>query len=198
MNSMHPMETLGRRARLGYLESECESEPPYLPTMLTSTLNAYASQDLNSSSNVSKSHLEEPPEDESDILNSVNRIASSDNERIYSPHQQPTPLPRCDTTAASGPPPPSKDLQTVGSLHSSTTVTTTISATTNNSTSSSATGATYSNPIPVFCSTPSSTTGPMVPIANCVNPQLIQPPTAPPTSGGRRPFMATTSAFSAS
>lgn len=37
------MEALGRRARLGYLESECESEPPYLPTMLTSTLNAYGS-----------------------------------------------------------------------------------------------------------------------------------------------------------
>lgn len=43
MNSMHHMEALGRRARLGYLESECESEPPYLPTMLTSTLNAYGS-----------------------------------------------------------------------------------------------------------------------------------------------------------
>ncbi|GIY19407.1 teneurin-m [Caerostris extrusa] len=47
MNAMHPMEALGRRARLGYLESECESEPPYLPTMLTSTLNAYASQEAD-------------------------------------------------------------------------------------------------------------------------------------------------------
>ncbi|XP_054706781.1 teneurin-m-like [Uloborus diversus] len=38
----------------------------------------------------------------------------------------------------------------------------------------------------------------MVPIANCVNPQLIQPPTAPPTTH-RRPFKATPSGvFSAS
>ncbi|GIX98405.1 teneurin-m [Caerostris darwini] len=81
MNAMHPMEALGRRARLGYLESECESEPPYLPTMLTSTLNAYASQDLNTSSNPSKSHLEEEPEDETELLSSANRINSSENER---------------------------------------------------------------------------------------------------------------------
>ncbi|GIX98403.1 teneurin-m [Caerostris darwini] len=116
---------------------------------------------------------------------------------IYSPPQQPTPLPRADANSSIGPVPPIKELPT-GSLHSSTTAATTISATTNNSTGSSNTGATYSNPIPVFCSTPSSTTGPMVPIANCVNPQLIQPPTAPPTTGPRRPFKATTSAFSAS
>ncbi|GIY19405.1 teneurin-m [Caerostris extrusa] len=99
---------------------------------------------------------------------------------IYSPPQQPTPLPRADANSSIGPVPPIKEIPT-GSLHSSTTAATTISATTNNSTGSSNTGATYSNPIPVF-STPSSTTGPMVPIANCVNPQLIQPPTAPPTT----------------
>ncbi|CAL1263020.1 unnamed protein product [Larinioides sclopetarius] len=198
MNAMHPMEALGRRARLGYLESECESEPPYLPTMLTSTLNAYASQEINTNSNPAKSHLDEHPEDETELLSSGNRINSSENERIYSPPQQPTPLPRADANSNTGPIPPAKELPT-GSLHSSTTVATTISATTNNSTGSSNTGATYSNPIPVFCSTPSSTTGPMVPIANCVNPQLIQPPTAPPpTSGTRRPFKTTTSAFSAS
>ncbi|GFQ93264.1 teneurin-m [Trichonephila clavata] len=81
MNGMHPMEALGRRARLGYLESECESEPPYLPTMLTSTLSAYASQDLKSSSNPSKTHVEEPHEDETELLSSANRINSSENER---------------------------------------------------------------------------------------------------------------------
>ncbi|GIX78012.1 uncharacterized protein CEXT_486051 [Caerostris extrusa] len=48
-------------------------------------------------------------------------------------------------------------------------------------------GPTYSNPLPVYCSTPSSTTGPMVPITNCVNPQLIQPPTAPGPSRPRSP-----------
>lgn len=53
-------------------------------------------------------------------------------------------------------------------------------------------GPTYSNPLPVYCSTPSSTTGPMVPIANCVNPQLIQPPTAP---GPTRPPFASPSKF---
>ncbi|OQR66691.1 teneurin-3-like [Tropilaelaps mercedesae] len=34
--------------------------------------------------------------------------------------------------------------------------------------------ATYSNTIPVYCATPCSTTGPMVPVAGCINPQLIQ------------------------
>ncbi|XP_028967535.1 teneurin-m [Galendromus occidentalis] len=34
--------------------------------------------------------------------------------------------------------------------------------------------ATYSNTIPVYCTTPCSTTGPMVPVPNCINPQLIQ------------------------
>ncbi|GIY23957.1 uncharacterized protein CDAR_467501 [Caerostris darwini] len=53
-------------------------------------------------------------------------------------------------------------------------------------------GPTYSNPLPVYCSTPSSTTGPMVPITNCVNPQLIQPPTAP---GPSRPPFAPSSKF---
>lgn len=116
--------------------------------------------------------------------------------RIYSPPNQPNPLPRGEIHSTA-PTPPAKDLPAAGSLHSTNTAATTISATTNNSTTSSTTGATYSNPIPVFCSTPSSTTGPMVPVANCVNPQLIQPPTAPPTAGARRPFKAT-SAFSAS
>lgn len=116
--------------------------------------------------------------------------------RIYSPPIQPQPLPRGEISSTA-PTPPSKDLPAAGSLHSTNTAATTISATTNNSTTSNTTGATYSNPIPVFCSTPSSTTGPMVPIANCVNPQLIQPPTAPPTTGSKRTFKAT-SAFSAS
>ncbi|GBM06578.1 hypothetical protein AVEN_220023-1 [Araneus ventricosus] len=53
-------------------------------------------------------------------------------------------------------------------------------------------GPTYSNPLPVYCSTPSSTTGPMVPITNCVNPQLIQPPTAP---GPTRPPFTSSSKF---
>ncbi|XP_042895037.2 teneurin-m isoform X2 [Parasteatoda tepidariorum] len=195
MNGMHPMEALGRRARLGYLESECESEPPYLPTMLTSTLNAYASQDLNSNPNLSKSHIEDASENSSELISSVNRMNSLENERIYSPPQQTPSLQHGDLNSSKPPNLPNKDIP-IGSLHSSTTVATTISATTNNSTSSSNTGATYSNPIPVFCSTPSSTTGPMVPITNCVNPQLIQPPTAPPTTATRRPFKAT-SAFSA-
>ncbi|GIY23961.1 uncharacterized protein CDAR_467521 [Caerostris darwini] len=39
------MDGLGRRPRLGYLESECESEPPYLPTMLTTGMSSiYPSQ----------------------------------------------------------------------------------------------------------------------------------------------------------
>jgi len=35
------------RARLGYLESECESEPPYLPTMLDDPLLPYNSRGMN-------------------------------------------------------------------------------------------------------------------------------------------------------
>lgn len=41
----HNHDGLGRRPRLGYLESECESEPPYLPTMLTAGMSSiYPSQ----------------------------------------------------------------------------------------------------------------------------------------------------------
>ena len=32
------------RPRLGYLDSECESEPPYLPTMISDTLLPYTTQ----------------------------------------------------------------------------------------------------------------------------------------------------------
>ncbi|XP_022236521.1 uncharacterized protein LOC111084037, partial [Limulus polyphemus] len=50
---------------------------------------------------------------------------------------------------------------------------------------------TYSNPLPSFCGTPSSTTGPMIPVTNFVNPQLIQASTSPNNKG--LPFSSTIS-----
>ncbi|CAN7938273.1 unnamed protein product, partial [Ixodes hexagonus] len=66
-------------------------------------------------------------------------------------------------------------------------------------------GSTYSNPLPEllpYTGTPCSTTGPMVPVPSCVNPQLIQQSSAcgqggPPATHatGARASLAATSAF---
>ncbi|XP_067122609.1 teneurin-m-like isoform X2 [Centruroides vittatus] len=171
VHSVHHIDTtLGRRPRLGYLESECESEPPYLPTMLSGAFTSYASEDLPSVTQTvtlvanpgSVSIIEESEE-----LKKLNR---KDGERLYGQQVQ---IPDALNNA-------SKSV--------------TIATSSNNPVSNSSEGPTYSNPLPVFCNTPSSTTGPMVPVTNCVNPQLIQAPTAPCTS---RPHFST-SAFSAS
>ncbi|XP_076321684.1 teneurin-a-like isoform X3 [Tachypleus tridentatus] len=172
--SVHHVEALGMRPRLGYLESECESEPPYLPTMLPSGLSAYTSQELGPNqalSVIESSTTLNASSDKDEIKSSPARGNNkSENERIYT---QPQNQLRTDLLCNNVP------------------VTAVPSGGTNNVPTSSS-GPTYSNPLPVFCGTPNSTTGPMVPVTNCVNPQLIQASTS---HNAKRPPFSATSAF---
>ncbi|XP_055927054.1 teneurin-m-like isoform X4 [Argiope bruennichi] len=182
------LDGLGRRPRLGYLESECESEPPYLPTMLTAGISSmYPSQDVSLDDKVtplieSNSGLEI----NSNAQDHRNKLSVDDNERIYSQPQQ-VQLSKSEEQKSSsignGMNNPSSQ-----SHHNNAGNPLTYS-------SGGTGGPTYSNPLPVYCSTPSSTTGPMVPITNCVNPQLIQPSTAP---GPTRPPFTSSSKFASS
>ncbi|XP_023229639.1 teneurin-m-like isoform X2 [Centruroides sculpturatus] len=172
---VYHIEALGRRPRLGYLESECESEPPYLPNMLSGGLSSFESQDistLNPTQTVPDATA--PSCTGEDGRTNINKLNKTDNERIYSQPQQVL-IPKTEGATSA----------------TSTATTATPSAPPTSSPNTG--GPTYSNPLPVFCSTPSSTTGPMVPVPNCVNPQLIQPATAP--ARVRQPF-SPASAFS--
>ncbi|GBM06579.1 hypothetical protein AVEN_220024-1 [Araneus ventricosus] len=83
------LDGLGRRPRLGYLESECESEPPYLPTMLTAGISSiYPSQDVSLDDKVtplieSNSGLEINSNSQ-DLRNISNKLSIDDNERVES------------------------------------------------------------------------------------------------------------------
>ncbi|GFS94423.1 uncharacterized protein TNCV_2014561 [Trichonephila clavipes] len=180
------LDGLGRRPRLGYLESECESEPPYLPTMLSTGISSvYPSQDVSLDDKVTPL-IESNPGLEmtsnSQDLRNVSKLSIDDNERIYSQPQQ-VQLPKSDdknSSMGNGMNNPSSQSHHINAGNPLT------------YTAGGPGGPTYSNPLPVYCSTPSSTTGPMVPITNCVNPQLIQPPTAP---GPTRPPFTSSSKF---
>ncbi|KFM61132.1 hypothetical protein X975_14072, partial [Stegodyphus mimosarum] len=188
IQAQHRMDGLGLRPRLGYLESECESEPPYLPTMLKTGMSSiYPSQDMSIGDHVtplieSSSGLEISSEGQN-LRNNASKLNVKDNERIYSQPQQ-IQVSKSDEQKSSSiangvnNPTPQPHHKNGGNPLTCAT--------------GGPGGPTYSNPLPVYCGTPCSTTGPMVPIANCVNPQLIQLPTAP---GPARPPFASPSKF---
>ncbi|XP_064481434.1 teneurin-m-like isoform X2 [Ornithodoros turicata] len=172
VHAIHGSDTLvGRSARLGYLESECESEPPYLPSVIGGPPSQYAApgEVMTTNMNCSKAADAVSLSAERESKNTINRSNRNDNERVYCQPQN-----IIQTTEVPTEKEPCPD------------------------------GSTYSNPLPVFCGTPCSTTGPMVPVpSSCVSPQLIQqqntqggPPGVHSNHGtGARSSLAATTAF---